>query len=317
MRTPDRHMRYRRSVYRKKRIKVIIITTVCSIGLAFLLFVIIGNALDSKIEDNVEKRKEKTDTAQATEHSTVKSVYAYPIALSDESSKLSTRLSNAKESGYTDVCFQLNSPYGTWLYSSPVAQSLGKQITGAELWSLSEVAELCDENGLYSSGIIYLNDFNSDNDLNRSAALGYYSAQISEALREGIDDVLVYVGDIPVEQYAELQGLAEDVHRLCPDGRIGISLPPSIFANADMSTHIDALWSSFDYLAVDLSTPPEGAEPTNYINEQLGSMLYYLLRYNVRALLPYTDDPSLFDQAANAVRSNGSQNIQMMPFKEN
>ena len=318
MRTANRHMRYRRSVYRKRRIKIILISSIIAIVVGFLLFIIIGNALNNKVENNISQRKEKASTTQIVEHSVVKSVYAHPVPLSDESSKLSTRLSRLKESGISDVCFELNSLQGTWLYSSAVAQSLGKQMAGVDLWSLGDVASLCDENGLYATGIIYLNDFNNDNDLNRTAALGYYSAQIAEALREGLDDVLIYVGDIPTEQrYDELIGLANDVHRLCPQGHIGLSLPPTVFANTDMSGTVDSLWANFDYLAVDLSTTPADTDAADYVDQQLGSMLYYLLRYNVRALLPYSDDNAQLDKVVSVVKSNGSQNIQIMPYKEN
>ena len=72
------------------------------------------------------------------------------------------------------------------------------------------------------------------------------------------------------------------------------------------------LWNAFDYLAADLSVPTEGADAANYVSEKLGSMLYYLLRHNVRVLVPYTDDATLNERIVSAVTSNGSQNIQIM-----
>lgn len=311
MQAPNRHMRYRRSVYRKKRIKIAIISTVCAVAVLVLLFTVIGNALGDKVDENVSKRKSSATSKQETVHAEVKSVRSFPVPLSADNSKLSTRLARTVENGYTDVCFDLNTADGALLYSSPISQSLGKQSTELELWKLEDAIKLCDDNGLYVTGTLRLNDFHNDDDLARSAALGYYAAQAAEVLRAGVDDVLLYVGEIPVERYAELVGLAEDIHRLCPSAHIGISLPASVYSSYPDT--VDMLWTAFDYLAADLSVPTDGVDAADYVNEKLGSMLYYLLRHNVRVLVPYTDDVSLTERIAAAVTSNGSQNIQIMP----
>lgn len=303
-------MRYRRSVYRKKRIKIIVISSLCAIVVLVLLLVIIGNALGSKVDKNVTKRNSDATSTDGTTHAEVRSVFAYPVQLSVNNSKLSTRLANAAANGYSDVCFDLNSADGTLLYSSPISQSLGRQSAGLDLWSLEEAIKLCDENGLYATGTVHLCDFYSDDDLTRSASLGYYAVQIAEALRSGVGDVLVYVAEIPTERYTELVGLAEEVHRLCPDGRVGISLPTSVYSSSPDTA--DMLWSAFDYLAVDASVPTEGVDAADYVGEQLGGMLYYLLRYNVRVLVPYTDDAVLHERIITSVTSNGSKNIQIM-----
>ena len=160
----------------------------------------------------------------------------------------------------------------------------------------------------------YLTDFSGDDDLIRSAALGYHSALISEALRSGVDEVLIFAGDIPPDRYAELARLALEVKRLCPDGIIGISLPVSAFADAQNSTVIDELWNAFDYFAADL-THCTGGEvgAAEQISGELGQMLYYLLRYNARVLLPYTQNADELSLMIAAVNDSGSENIQIMP----
>ncbi len=312
MRTPNRHIKYRRSVYRKNNIKIIIITSLVAIIVTVLLFVIIGNIIGNKVEENISKRNEKNTQSEQTEHTLIKSVKSYPVMLSDENSKLSSRLSNITKNGYTDVSFKLNSSEGVLLYASPVAQSLGRQSSGVNLWSLEEAIQLCKENGLYSTGIIHLSDFYTDDDLARTVSLGYYSAQIAEALRSGIDDILIFAKDIPIEQYYELSGLAKEIHRLCPEGKIGLSLPSSVFSNQEFSETVDAVWNSFDYLAVDLSVVPDDTTVIDYVNDNLGSMLYYLLRYNIRVLVPYSDDLSVISVITDTVTSNGTQNIQFI-----
>lgn len=311
MNRPNRHMRYRRSVYRKKRIKIIVISSLCAIAVLVLLFMIIGNALGDKVEENVTKRSDKNTAAEQKEHADVKSVVSYPVPLSSSDSKLSTRLSRISADGYSAVCFDLDSPDGTLLYSSPISQTLGKQSSGGDLWKLEDAVKLCKDNGLYATGIVHIRDFNNDDDLARSAALGYYAAQISEALRAGVDEVLIFAKDVPIDRYSELLGLAQEVHRLCPDGIVGISLPSSVYSEAYGTA--DMLWAEFDYLAVDASVPPEGTDAADHVSNCLGSMLYYLLRYNVRVLVPLTEDTALYDRIVDAVTSNGSNNIQIMP----
>lgn len=303
-------MRYRRSVYRKKRIKIIVSVTASVLLLIVILFVIVGNSLGNKVEEYTSKRSSKATETEQTVHASVSSVNAYPVPLSAENSKLSTRLAKAAANGYTQVCFELDSADGALLYSSPIAQSLGKQPSGLELWKLDDVAKLCDDSGLYAIGIVHLSDFYKNDDLARSAAMGYYAAQVAEALRSGVDDVLIYVGNIPTERYTEVSELAKQIRRLCPDGSIGISLPAYVYAD---SNTVDRLWEAFDYLAVDLSVPDDGVDAADHVGNSLGNMLYYLLRYNVRVLVPYTDDADLAARITQAVTANGSNNIQIMP----
>lgn len=305
-------MRYRRSVYRKKRIKVGIIVTVSVIAVLTLLFAVIGNALGKKADEGISQRK-NTSVTSAEEHAELADVHAYPVPISADGSTLSSRLAQALKNGYTAVCLELNSRDGTLLYSSPLAQSLGRQDSSNSLRTLENVTKLCGESGLYSVGIVHLKELEADDDLARAAAVGYYSALVSEALRAGMDDVLLYIGEIPSERYAELKTLADEVHRLCPEGHVGLSLPASGFSASDGECLADSMWSAFDYLAADLSQPTDGEDAATYVSSQLGSMLYYLLRFNVRVIVPYTDDTSLAERITAAVTSNGSENILIMP----
>ena len=51
MNRPNRHMRYRRSVYRKNQIRIGITISVIALVVLFLLFVIIGNVFFSKVNE--------------------------------------------------------------------------------------------------------------------------------------------------------------------------------------------------------------------------------------------------------------------------
>ena len=314
MNRPNYHMRYRRSVYRKKRIKMAIITSVISLAVIALLFVIIGNAVGNKVEENVTRRRNTSAEAQQSEHAQVRSVKAFPVTLFDESSTLASRLKIATDGGYGEICFDLDSPDGTLLYSSDVSLALGKQAANPELWSLPDAVKQFESRELYSIGITHLAEMSSDDDLLRASASGYYASLIAEALRSGVDEVLIHAGDVPRERYGELILLANEVHRLCPEGGfVGISLPVGILSDAEASELIDGLWGAFDYLAADLTgVGADGQSVPDAVSSSLGGMLYYLLRYNVRVLVPYSDDQNVLAATVDAVFASGSQNVQIM-----
>ena len=244
---------------------------------------------------------------------------AYPVALSEEGSSLASRLNSAKSLGYTDICFYLDGADCSLLYNSDVAIALGKHTQNSDLRSLSSISNLFDTNGLYSIAITCMSDFSSENELIRTAAIGYNSVRIAEALRGGIDEVMIYVGDIPAERYYELIRVADEVKRLSTDGKIGIVLTPDLIENSsDMEVKelIYQLSLKFDHLAVDLSVVYGDAEVTNmgeYIDSELGKMLLYVLQYNMRVLVPNTDDAALSSAIRSALESRSINNVQMMP----
>lgn len=308
----NRHMRYRRSVYRKNGIKLTLIACLCTTLAVLLVVAIIGNVLGKKVAERPNGSGSKSTTEQKIEHAEIRSVNAYPVPLSADGSTLSSRLSRVASDGYTDVCFELDSADGSVLYASDVAVSLGKQ-SASTLWRLDDVSKLCKDKGLYSIGIIHAVGLSGDNDLERTAEIGYIAAITAEALRSGIDEVLIYA-DVASERYGELTVLAESIHRLCPDGTVGIALPAEAFSESNEPSLLDSFWNSFDYLAVDLSSDAEDNEAVvENIDSTLGGMLYYLLRYNVRVLLPYGNDAAEIASRSQAVTSNGCNNMQIMP----
>ncbi len=315
MNRSGRRVSYRRRAYRKNRIKLILGVIAAVLVTVFIALVIAGNVIGDKVEDNVTKRTGKVTQTEALPHGEVKKVLAYPVPIYVEgSSLLATRIKNASDEGYTDACFFLDGADGSLTYNSDVAISLGKHASQADMPTLKKAMEAFHDKSMHTVGMTYLSEFNTDDDLTRSAAIGYYSALISEALRSGVDDVLIYVGEIPVERYAELSELARDVHRLCPDGKIGLSLPTSVLCDQENSELIDGLWDYFDYLAADLTTIEAGEEQTlsDAMDTSLGGMLYFLLRYDMRVLVPHASDPTQMAQILETVKQNGSENIQII-----
>ena len=315
MRKRGRNIRYRRSIYQKNGIRLYILIALGVVVAAVLLFVAIGNSLGNKVEESESKREaaKATDTG-AEDHSLPRNVSAYPVPLSADGSRLESRLNDAVSLGYTDICFLLDTEDDTLLYRSDVAVSMGYLSSDASLWRLDDASGLFRERDLYLVGVTHLSRMNTENDLERSIAAGYYTARISEALRAGVDDVLIHPVKMSENIYTEIVKIADEVHRLCPDSTVGISVTPEAVSSENGAELIDLLWNSFDYIAVDVNQEPEeGVTPSESIDRKLGGMLYYLLRYNMRVLVPYSDDAEMTAAIKAAVISNGTENIQIMP----
>ena len=307
-------MRYRRSIYRKKRIRIAILTVAVSLAVIAVLFVIIGNVVGKEVEQNKNDRNQPPVADQTPQHAPVRAARAFPVSLSESGSSLASRLSQAASGGYADVSFEMDTPDGMLLYASDVAPLWGKQSTGSELWRLPDAMGQFDNLGLYSIGVVHAKDLSSENDLVRASASGFYAALIAEALRSGVDEVLILTQELGAQQYAELTRIADEVHRLCPDGGyVGISLPVNLFADEQNAQLIDSLWSSFDFLAADLTGATEqGVDAVGYIDGTLGGMLYHLLRYELRVLIPYTNDADLAQRIEAAVIAKNVKNIQIV-----
>lgn len=277
MNNQNRHMRYRRSVYRRRRIKITVIVSICAIILLTVAFVIIGNLLGNRTDTDTPGGNDAPADADTPDNaSTVKSVNSCFVPLAEDGSTLGERLSSATSAGYTDVCFDLDNEGGYLYYQSEIASTLGKQKNAADdLRTLSGIISLTSSRSLYCTGITHVPDFRNDDDLVRSAAIGYHAALIAEALRAGIDDVLIMPGDIDAQRYDELIRLADEVHRLEPMAHIGLALPAPLFSSEENTELIHRLTMAFDYLAVEISADTD-----------MSGLLYYMLRYNVRALVP-------------------------------
>ena len=90
-----RHMQYRKSIYRKKRIKAIAVISALAIALLFILFLIIGNVLHKKTSDSPSKNNnfaQSSKESEATVLQKAESVGAYPLPLLENGSAFSDRL---------------------------------------------------------------------------------------------------------------------------------------------------------------------------------------------------------------------------------
>lgn len=313
---PRKRVSYKKRAYRRRKIKYIIVISLIVILALFVVFLVVGSILDRKVEstlasiDELNGESKPSQDTSDTPHGVPESVYVEATYLSAQGSTLDARLSAIKANGSKAACFALDGKDGELLYLSPTAQKLGYQSADTELWHLENAIAKFDENGLHSVGITYCSELDDDNDLKRSAAIGYHAALIAEALRAGVDEVLIIAPSNAPERLSELIRLADEVHRLVPDGKVGISLsyPLPEYPNATEEFSdklLTELWGSFDFFALDVCS--DGAE-VSVTETRLGELLYYILRYNMRILIP-SGNTAL----AEACEQRGFDNVQFMP----
>ena len=311
----NRHIQYRKSVYRKRKIRTVILTLVAVLVILAVAFLVIGLLLGKQSETRNEGRGDKETTADTTPAQTIPSaVQGYPVLLETaDSSTFFSRIEALSASGGSYASIPLNTANGRLLYRSDLAISLGLQ--GAQDRSVS-VATACESVSslpVTLGGIYYLTAFAEENDLLRSVRLSEEAAVIAEAMRDGMDEVLLVLPVWKDGQTAELIRLMENVRALAPKAILGVTLPPSAVSAENGAATVDLLSSHADFLALD-ATAYGAIDPAAYITETIsgGGMRYYLLRYGMRVLIPSGTAAVSQDALIAAVRESGSESFQIL-----
>ena len=323
---PVNRSSFRRRAYRRRKIKYILLISVLVLAALFVIFLIVGNILDRKVSsviaslDDLDKNN-KGNSQMQEPHAPPESLRVASTQLSKDGSTLESRLSALVSDGFRAVSFELDTKGGDLLYSSPVAQELGYQSAQNELRRLDSAISKFDERSLYAVGITYVSLLDSSDDLSRTAAIGYYAAIIAEALRSGVDEVLILATNVNPDSAAELIRLADEVHRLVPDGKLGLRLSyplPEYLSESALTEEkkfsdklLSELWNAFDFFALDVFAA-DGSTPTSEEAEaRIGELLYYALRYNMRVLIP--SDDTVSGAISAFCEQRGLTNVQYLP----
>ena len=300
--------KYRRSIYKKRRLKTVIITSVVLLVAVFIAFLVIGNILN----DKVNGYNEPNDTPDAdvipdeNTHSMLelRSHYAIP-------SSAYSVMRDVSDLGGNAVGIALTDSTGLPLYRSDVATSLGVEYSAST--TISDIVSSAEYFDVHACGIIYCNIFTSTDENLRAAKLGYFVALAAEALDEGLDKVLVAVHDAEEENLPELIAMANELQRLGVSNDIGFSLPLSFYTADDSSYNIELLWNEVDFLGVDLTslTPLEDQDMGDAINDALSNNLVYFIKsHGVRVLIPTVEDETINEKILTSLRSHDVGNYQ-------
>ena len=307
--------RYKQSNHRKRRIRNIIIFSAIAAILVFTLFMAAGLSLSEKtkpteFDDDFEQKETKAEKTRP-----VQKVNAYPLPLLEEGSSFSSRLSST-DADATSVCVALNKPNGTLQYRSELASSLSYLTLEADASSLSRYTEELSDRDLYTTAVLYVPTFNDiDNELLADVELSIWGSIACEAIREGIGDVLLIAPAASEEDVDKLCAIADRIHVTEKKAVVGLAIPQSVLDAEKSSTLIDTLSRSFDYLALDLTAPPEEDYTVlEYIEETVSDMQLQLMYYEMRVLLPHGASNEELAKFTETVTKYNIKSWQALPY---
>ena len=289
MNNRSRHMQYRRSIYRKKRIKAILLIVAASLVLLFILFMVIGTALHKKTSENKNDRPTPSGTEQSTTSPLpiAQSVGAYALPMLKDGSSFSERLS-AIDSSAGAVTIDLNSTDGTLKYLSSLSSKLSFLTQATDAQSLSSVMSRIDDRELYASALLYVPSFSEENDLLRDIYLSAWCSIAVEALRAGADDCLLFPRGATVEDVDRLCELALLVRATEEEAIVGCVIPEDVLNAENSEVLIAKMAKAFNFLTLDTTSYKEDVDIAAYVESRISQMQMQLIYYKMRVLLPYS-----------------------------
>lgn len=286
------NVQYRRNSYAKKRIKAIVAITAILIVVLVVLFFVVGKILKNKVDGNGGEGGGTGTPAVTTPpaHAELPSVNGYGISLSGLTNQaISDKVSAISDVSGSGINFVARNSSGEEIYSSAVARNMGKQTASAGYVKVSDIASRAERRSLRVSAILPVSAFQVSDDLERSVILAYDAAICAELSREGADDVLISLrgAEVTEKNIDELIRLAESVKNIDSEVLLGISLGRGMLEAAGSEVLVSKLWEAYDFLAYDISEPEANKDVLTFAEESVNPEVhYYLLRYNMRILLP-------------------------------
>ena len=307
--------RYKKSNYRKRRIRTIIIISSISLIVLFAIFMIVGLSLAEKTTEYQPYDDDdgyfETD---ADDLRKIKSVQAYPLPLLEDGSLFTSRLEKINENA-TAACISLNRPDGTLLYRSSLASSFTYLETAPDAKSLSYYVDYIEDYELYSTATLYIPTFKeTQNDLQADVELAMWGSIVCEAIREGVGDVLIIASDADAEEVARLCALAERIHITEEAAVVGICLPDSVLEDERSVSLIKSLSESFDYLALNTTELSDKATLKENVEAAISNRQPDLLFYKMRVLLPRGASTEELDELIQLINDYDIKSWQALPL---
>ena len=313
MNNRNRHMQYRKSVYRKRRIRAIVISCLVAVILAFALFMIIGTALHSRSDEPKQPSAQETDVkVNGSTLPSASAVGAYALPLLEDGSKFSDRLKTINSEA-SAVCISLNTPDGTLLYRSELAKELPTLSTHEDASSLSSSLTSIERQGFHASALLYLPAFNDENDLLTDVELATWGAIACEAFREGVGDILIVAPSMTADDIDKMCALADKIHSTVENAIIGLTLTDSILAEENSAAIINTLSKHFNFQAIDTTSYKTDDDPVIFIEGKISSFQLELIYYKMRVLLPRAADTEAQGEYIKAVAKYNIQSWQIVP----
>lgn len=290
MNNRSRHMQYRRSIYRKKRIKAILLIAAALLVLLFVLFMVIGTALHKKTSEDNGKKPTQSGTEQSVTSTlpTAQSVGAYALPMLKDGSSFSERLS-AIDGSAGAVTIDLNDTDGTLKYLSSISGNLSFLSQASDAQSLSSVISRIDDRELYASALLYVPSFSEENDLLREVYLSAWCSIAVEAIRAGADDCLLFPRGATAEDVDRLCDLALLIRATEEDAIIGCVIPEDVLNAENSEVLIAKFAKAFNFLTLDTTSYKEDVDIAAYVESRISQMQMQLIYYKMRVLLPFSE----------------------------
>lgn len=303
---------HRRNSYKKKRLRNIIIFSAVILVVLFVVFLIIGNTLFKKTNTpDDDEPKDKTSDTEQKNNTAPYSIQAQSIDLTGlSSSDFSDKLSAFSKNGATAVSIKCSDEEGTLLYASEVARELGYQSNSSTLISLKSAASSADRRNIFTSAYITVTSINEKDAKMRSVLTSYEAALVCEMVEVGIKEVVLRCPDASVENLNDIINIANNVKLINKDAAVGIEIPSKILNSELASEHIDKLATSFDFMALTMVELSENTDVVEQVDALLTTHLFYILRYNMRVLIPVVEDEDTRDALQTLLTENSIGNWQ-------
>ncbi len=290
----QRHLQYRNSIYRKRRIKTVLLLCGAVLAVAFVIFLIVGNILHSKTEENPNESNNTHNSTEATDAPlpAARQIGAYALPLLGDKS-FSERLAAIRPNANA-VCINLNRADGTLLFASSLASSFSKLEQEAGAVSLEDTLEAVNDSGFYTTAVLYIPTANEGSLPFDDMELSLWAGIASEALQSGVGDVLLICRSATEDDITRLTDIAAKIRKNVQKSTIGFALSRDIVGSENRERLIDTLSTHFNYLALDTTLDREN-NPLAFIESQISAMQYLLIRYNMRVMLPSAADSDTTD----------------------
>lgn len=276
----------RRRVRRRQQITAILAVVGITLFVLVTVFLIIGARMHKKSVALRSRENVEESEVIPPETPETPSIVAYPLDRTSPSLSIATL---AKQ-GRSAASLALNQKNGNLLYGKATVKAIAAE---------------AKENGIYLSGVFTLSSLSEEDDLVRYELLSDDCIALAEALRAGVNEVMLLVPDFSQSHTEELKALLSDLRRLVPDACVGLALPQE-FLSEENAASIDDLAGHFSLLAVDLSS-------SSNVDADVEADLYDLLRYSMRVLLPSASSEDEQKAMLASVTSHSINNIQILP----
>ena len=313
MNNRNRHMQYRRSIYRKRKIKAILISSVVAIIVIFALFMIVGSALHNKTKGSEEK-KPSTTPPDTTEKvlAPARTVGAYSLPLLEDGSNFSDRLA-AIPPNANAVCVNLNEEDGTLLFRPALSSKLSHISVHKDASTLSNYVTSIERNDFYISAALYIPTFNEEDQLLAEIEFSTWAAIACEVIQEGVGDILLLAPSLEAEDVERVCGIADKIRELSANAIVGFTLSDTILANEKKTSLVDTLSKHFNYLSLDTTQYRDGDDPIDYIEGRVSGLQLELMYYKMRVLLPRATEAETQQKYIDAITKYNITSWQILP----